>query len=170
MASSTLLTRELDHGRTRASGQRGCSTLSIQHLATDQNTSALLSEGLRIPALKIDHSLLLEMSSVHLPFLHLGFALSTEACRAEYEAAKRTLVVSNGQNTGLLSIGLNLWEALEILCTTPHHWLWVDAVCINQDEFRGRSSQVNIMDRIFARSYCVFVWLGKDQSSLEDFE
>jgi Heterokaryon incompatibility protein (HET) len=47
--------------------------------------------------------------------------------------------------------------------------LWADAICINQDDIDERSFQVAVMGRIFADSKNATVWLGKDQSHLEDF-
>jgi hypothetical protein len=99
-----------------------------------------------------------------------GPPLNTEECEAEYEGAKRSLVLQSGNHTGRLEVGLNLWEGLEQLiaagCTGL---LWVDAICINQDDPQERSSQVAIMGQIYGDSEGVIVWLGKDQSNLEDF-
>ncbi|KAI1174402.1 heterokaryon incompatibility protein-domain-containing protein [Nemania sp. FL0916] len=46
--------------------------------------------------------------------------------------------------------------------------LWVDAVCINQEDVDERSKQVSFMDKIYKSSETVLVWLGKstEQSDL----
>ncbi|KAI1199330.1 heterokaryon incompatibility protein-domain-containing protein [Nemania serpens] len=46
--------------------------------------------------------------------------------------------------------------------------LWVDAVCINQEDLDERGRQVSIMDKIYKSSDTVLAWLGKstDQSDL----
>jgi Heterokaryon incompatibility protein (HET) len=99
-----------------------------------------------------------------------GAPLNTEECEAEYEGVKRSLYVQSGNHTGRLEIGLNLWEGLEQLIAAGHtDYLWVDAICINQDDPQERSSQVAIMGQIYGESEEVVVWLGKDQSNLEDF-
>jgi hypothetical protein len=42
----------------------------------------------------------------------------------------------------------------------PSTYLWVDAVCINQDDFAERNSQVGIMGLIYEGAARVIVWLG----------
>jgi len=41
--------------------------------------------------------------------------------------------------------------------------LWADAVCINQEDLSERSSQVELMGRIFAGALCVLAWLGWEE-------
>lgn len=38
--------------------------------------------------------------------------------------------------------------------------IWIDAICINQDEKEEKSKQVAMMDRIYSSCQIVFVWLG----------
>ncbi|KAF2015766.1 hypothetical protein BU24DRAFT_422083 [Aaosphaeria arxii CBS 175.79] len=40
--------------------------------------------------------------------------------------------------------------------------VWVDALCINQEDFAERASQVAIMGRIYSQAYKVMIWLGKE--------
>lgn len=40
--------------------------------------------------------------------------------------------------------------------------LWVDALCINQEDLVERSHQVNMMGQIYSRAKLVVVWLGKE--------
>ncbi|KAM6513796.1 hypothetical protein FALCPG4_015009 [Fusarium falciforme] len=44
--------------------------------------------------------------------------------------------------------------------------LWIDALCINQNDERERSQQVSMMDEIYSRASRVLIWLG----SLGKFE
>ncbi|EKG16420.1 hypothetical protein MPH_06389 [Macrophomina phaseolina MS6] len=39
--------------------------------------------------------------------------------------------------------------------------LWVDAICINQDDLEERAAQVKIMSRIYDKALEVLVWLGE---------
>lgn len=48
--------------------------------------------------------------------------------------------------------------------------LWVDQVCINQDDLAERSSQVSLMRTIYRAAQTVFAWLGDPPSSASDFE
>lgn len=38
--------------------------------------------------------------------------------------------------------------------------LWIDAVCINQDDVRERNAQVSIMHHIYEKSVGSLIWLG----------
>ncbi|KAK0706914.1 heterokaryon incompatibility protein-domain-containing protein [Lasiosphaeria miniovina] len=42
--------------------------------------------------------------------------------------------------------------------------LWIDAICINQDNLGERNHQVQLMSRIYTRASQVCVWLGEDDS------
>jgi hypothetical protein len=44
---------------------------------------------------------------------------------------------------------------------TPHY-LWIDAICINQGDNVEKSSQVAMMDVIYSKSETVVVWLGEE--------
>ncbi|KUJ19068.1 HET-domain-containing protein, partial [Mollisia scopiformis] len=58
----------------------------------------------------------------------------------------------------------NLAAALRVFRTTfggqPNKYLWVDAVCINQDDMPERIAQVELMGRIYRQTSKVLVWLG----------
>jgi len=45
--------------------------------------------------------------------------------------------------------------------------LWVDALCINQDDIVERSNHVKQMGRIYAQAELVHVWLGEEVSDAE---
>ena len=40
--------------------------------------------------------------------------------------------------------------------------LWIDAVCINQNDVAERNYMVSIMDRIFSEAELVYAWIGED--------
>ncbi|KAL1599011.1 hypothetical protein SLS60_008157 [Paraconiothyrium brasiliense] len=66
------------------------------------------------------------------------------------------------------SIGLtqNLTQALPHLSrhsTTKH--LWIDQICINQDDPIEKSHQIGMMSRIYKSSKKVLVWLGPEDES-----
>jgi hypothetical protein len=61
----------------------------------------------------------------------------------------------------------NLWSALYNLrlkdkCLV----MWIDALCINQNDIMERNHQVAQMDIVFRYAKCVLVWLG--QEGVED--
>jgi len=41
--------------------------------------------------------------------------------------------------------------------------LWVDAICIDQDDLLERQAQVQLMKRIYSRSSRVLTWLGEEE-------
>ena len=41
--------------------------------------------------------------------------------------------------------------------------IWLDAICINQDDIQERSHQVQEMKRIYSGAKCVYSWLGHDK-------
>ena len=61
---------------------------------------------------------------------------------------------------------LNLWSCLYYLGTAaqsrcvPWQYLWVDAICINQNNDQERNSQVRLMDQTYRDALVVSVWLG----------
>lgn len=40
--------------------------------------------------------------------------------------------------------------------------LWIDAVCINQDDLDEKTSQIQLMNRIYEEADHVLIWLGED--------
>jgi len=59
-----------------------------------------------------------------------------------------------------LRIGENLYEALVHIRRARDCILWIDAVCINQNDLAERQYQVGLMDSIYHRAERVLVWLG----------
>ena len=59
---------------------------------------------------------------------------------------------------------LHVWSTSHVTPEDDPHggWLWVDALCIDQDNFRERMHQVRAMSRIFAGAEEVLVWLGRE--------
>lgn len=61
----------------------------------------------------------------------------------------------------------NLWLALEALRSeTEILMLWIDAICINQDDTAERNHQVSMMNIIYTEARRVHIWLGptRDES------
>jgi len=46
-------------------------------------------------------------------------------------------------------------------------FLWIDQICINQEDPNERSDQVGIMDKIYKRANMVLIWLGCDPTMVE---
>jgi hypothetical protein len=58
----------------------------------------------------------------------------------------------------------NLHDFLEIFCreiAAEVEWIWIDQICINQDDIPERNMQVAIMKMIYWKATGVISWLGK---------
>ncbi|KAF4974993.1 hypothetical protein FZEAL_8177 [Fusarium zealandicum] len=83
------------------------------------------------------------------------------------DADQRQNIVVNSQ---LVSVTKNLEDALRrapILqrihpACGPTFLLWADAICIDQEDARERSAQVQLMARLYQKAECVFAWLGSE--------
>jgi hypothetical protein len=71
-------------------------------------------------------------------------------------------IVINGQD---VRITFNLEAALRSLrtkrCFEGRYRLWVDAICINQEDMQELTSQVKNMRQIYATSFASVAWLGE---------
>lgn len=68
----------------------------------------------------------------------------------------------------VLSVSESAYEVLLELCIAQNkRRVWIDAVCINQDDMAERSQQVAMMSSIYERSAMTLVWLGKDNGTAE---
>lgn len=67
-------------------------------------------------------------------------------------------------NGKLLAITSNLQEALRRL-NVVDRLLWVDSICINQDDVVEKGEQVALMSEIYSKAVRVLVWLGENQDS-----
>ena len=65
-----------------------------------------------------------------------------------------------------VDISATLAEALRYITTSKHQlnckefYLWVDAICINPNDVREKSSQVQLMRTIYSEAFAVIAWLG----------
>lgn len=72
-------------------------------------------------------------------------------------------IVSNGQT---VNIGSELFDALRRV-RLPHQQrlLWIDAICIDQQNISERNSQVQNMREIYSRADHVLIWVGEHFSA-----
>jgi hypothetical protein len=104
-----------------------------------------------------------ELSTEHVPkFEALSYTWGSTRDPADI------LIVDKGEYF-VLSITQNLYVALKDLrYQSEPRVLWVDSICINQEDIAERSSQVKLMADIDTLTKRVVVWLGPeaDESSL----
>jgi len=58
------------------------------------------------------------------------------------------------------SVRQNLYCALTTLRTTGDRYLWIDTLCINQDDSSEKGHQVDMMDLVYEKAVQILVWLG----------
>jgi hypothetical protein len=115
-------------------------------------------DGIRLVILEpsIDWRDLVQCRLVHVTFGQMP----------KYEALPYTWGSEDSQNAILLdgktfSVRDSLWEALiRLRMPNEERVLWIDAICINQDDISERNQQVRIMPHIYTRAKMVLVWLG----------
>ncbi|KAH7383542.1 heterokaryon incompatibility protein-domain-containing protein [Cadophora sp. MPI-SDFR-AT-0126] len=61
------------------------------------------------------------------------------------------------------SVAANLYSALTHLRQNEPRILWIDAICINQDDLLERAQQVRIMSKIYSSASRVLIWLGEEE-------
>ena len=68
----------------------------------------------------------------------------------------------------VLRVRRNVYLMLRRLAR-PGQWraLWIDAICINQDNVQERNTQVRLMGTIYAKANFVLSWLDDNQSSMQ---
>jgi len=90
-----------------------------------------------------------------------------EALSYAWGSTKTLIEVNAGPGTETISVTQNLATALPYLRyeNTPRR-LWIDAICVNQQDKDERSQQVQRMADVFRLAERVIVWLGpKDRKS-----
>ena len=83
-----------------------------------------------------------------------------------YEWGPQTCLQTIRINDTIQQVRENLWSALRHLrLESEPRLLWIDALCINQEDILERNQQVNQMGVIYSQARRVVVWLGQQNSS-----
>lgn len=86
-------------------------------------------------------------------------ALSYEWGLSTADPDQKKCILLDGQN---LPVRDNLWHALQHLRSPSEELkIWIDAICINQEDDLERNHQVGLMKEIYSKAILVHVWLGK---------
>ena len=80
-----------------------------------------------------------------------------------------SMIILNGYQA---AVRHNLFAALKAIHNalmkdgflSRERWVWIDAICINQNDADEKSKQVPLMDQIYSKAKEVFVWLGRTYS------
>jgi hypothetical protein len=133
--------------------------LGVYSGMTSYNYCPLVSNRFRIlEILQAEPSVqsrLVEDDSTEREYVALSYAWGADRNTATMEC--------DGQ---LLNLTSHLLEGLKsIYAHTGAFSIWVDAICINQNDDAEKATQVAKMHKIYCQARCVFVWLGKEQDS-----
>lgn len=89
----------------------------------------------------------------HPPFLALSYVWGKNGCTGH-----EVVLPSQGCT---INITENCYEALKhIHKRLGRLTIWVDSICIDQDNFEERQSQISLMQDIYSQADSVYVWLG----------
>ncbi|KAF4448948.1 heterokaryon incompatibility protein [Fusarium austroafricanum] len=58
-------------------------------------------------------------------------------------------------------------NALGLLTNRKTEWIWIDQICINQDDKKERAIQVDMMKHIYSLSLGTIIWLGTNVPNVE---
>ncbi|KAJ4345568.1 uncharacterized protein N0V89_011701 [Didymosphaeria variabile] len=76
-------------------------------------------------------------------------------------APRRVASLSLHNNSGVIGLTQNLSQAIpHLVRTSQTRYLWIDQLCINQNDPGEKAQQVSIMDKIYKAGSRVIVWLG----------
>ncbi|MCJ1244865.1 hypothetical protein MMC30_002066 [Trapelia coarctata] len=68
-------------------------------------------------------------------------------------------------NGARLEVGENLHCYLQQAIAKLDHPIWIDAICIIQQDSAERNAQILVMSEIYAHAFAVFVWLGPSDTA-----
>lgn len=106
------------------------------------------------------------------PFDALSYTWGDPLCPylslTKLSAHSRNSIRCNGIS---LEVQPNLLAALKELQTVDisrSTYMWIDAICINQENQSERSSQVQMMGKIYEQAESVILWLGPEDETVAD--
>lgn len=103
----------------------------------------------------------------HLKVERINKSLKFEALSYEWKENHGSARITCANTT--CSITRNLADALHAFRSPESSKvLWVDAVCINQEDGEEKSKQIPLMSEIFASAKLVHVWLGRSFRGVEE--
>ncbi|CAH0031461.1 unnamed protein product [Clonostachys rhizophaga] len=94
------------------------------------------------------------------PYFALSYAWGTQATDILMEINGQVIHVSS-----VLGDAIQCLQEVKMDEPEPEDrvkWVWIDKICINQDDFAERSHQVKMMNSIYSRAIRTLIWLGPD--------
>lgn len=150
--ASTASSRAVDE--TRVAG-----SYSYQRLSEDRNEIRLLQLHPGAP----EDSIRCTLQPVHLSSLDSRDFETVSYCWGDTEESSIILV-----DNAPLNIPTSAEQALRRFRDTEAvRTLWIDSVCINQNDLEERAQQVELMSRIYSSGTRNLIWLGADDGTMQ---
>jgi hypothetical protein len=92
------------------------------------------------------------------PYFALSYAWGVQTPRAQIEVGGHILPISTSLAAAIK----------ELQKTGEFRWVWVDKICINQDDTLERSKQVQMMHLIYSSALRTLIWLGHDSGECSE--
>jgi hypothetical protein len=105
------------------------------------------------------------LTNIECEFLYVDLDSSPDYVALSYTWGQQTPSVSVLVNRKVVQVSENLYLALLHLRKRGSTRVWVDAICINQEDLTERASQVQQMKDVYRKATVVTVWLGEEDSS-----
>ncbi len=104
------------------------------------------------------------------PYIALSYTWGEKNSATDKKLNLYTGVSDNVTFSGQLTITFSLDEALrQIPRPSKTMTIWIDQICINQQDNDEKSSQVTVMRRIYRQAERVMIWLGPGSTESHNF-
>jgi hypothetical protein len=60
-----------------------------------------------------------------------------------------------------------LWHLRQTITKSDPTYLWIDAICINQNDSDEKNRQILLMRKIYQHATCTIVWLGPESADTQ---
>ncbi len=137
----------------------------FEHLDLDYKPLSIAKQEIRLIVLKPTED---DAEVLRCSLKHFAHAQAPEYVALSYcwgDSTKKLAIWIDGR---CIYVNENLGEALYVLRGQGFRRLWVDAICINQQDDEEKSSQVLRMSAIYRTAEEVAVWLGNSDRASRD--
>ncbi|KEY75047.1 hypothetical protein S7711_09654 [Stachybotrys chartarum IBT 7711] len=126
--------------------------------------SPLVANAIRLLSLHATDGSSATLKTVNLneapPYFALSYAWDVQARDVPLEVNGQMLSVSSS-----LTVAIRRLHELTVddsVLDNRVTWVWIDKICINQDDLSERSKQVQMMNSIYSQAVRTLIWLGPD--------
>ncbi|KAI0543566.1 HET domain-containing protein [Xylaria curta] len=126
--------------------------------------SPLVANSIRLISFNVTGGLSVTLKTVNIDEVPPYFALS-------YAWDIQTKIIPIEVNRQRFSVSLSLADAIlwlrrlivdDFSLNDGVEWVWIDKICINQEDLSERSKQVQIMNLVYSQAIRTVIWLGPD--------